>query len=92
MPVTKKVESAKEREMLGIAGPFERISQPGCFVFNRTGDLLRVPDDALLPGHSPAIDIVSKEPWLVTKIANDPYLPLGKARSLAADMDLYVNF
>ncbi len=92
MPATKKAETVKELEMLGIAGPFERISQPGCFVFNRTGDLLRVPEEALLPGHSPTLGVVSKEPWLVTKIANDPYLPLGKARTIAADMDLYVNF
>lgn len=93
MPATKRVESKTEsHEMLGISGPFERISQPGCFVFNRTGDLIRIPDDALVEGRSPTIDVVSNEPWLLTKISNDPYLPLRKARAVAADMDLQVNF
>ena len=93
MPVTKKTETAaKVSEMYPISGPFERISQPGCFVYNRTGDLFRIPEDALVEGRSPTIDIVSKEPWMVTKIADDPYLPLGAARARAADMDLFVNF
>jgi hypothetical protein len=93
MPATKKAETLTEGlEMHGISGPFERISQPGCFVVNKTGDLIRIPDDALVEGRSPTIDIVSREPWFVTKISSDPYLPLRKARAVAADMDLHVNF
>ncbi len=93
MPATKKAETHTEGlEMLGISGPFERISQPGCFVLNRTGDLVRIPDDALVEGRSPTIDVVSREPWHMTKISNDPYLPLRKARAVAADMDLQINF
>jgi hypothetical protein len=94
MPATKKMDSSttREREQLPIAGPFRRISEPGCFVINHTGDLLRVPDDAVELGRSPTIDIVSKNPWMVTKISNDPYLPLRSARMLAADLDLYINF
>ena len=93
MPATKKAEhKTRELEMHAISGPFERIGLPGCFVLNRTGDLLRVPDDALVEGRSPTIDIVSNEPWMVTKISDDPYLPLRAARALAADMDLHVNF
>ena len=76
----------------GVRGPFEKISAAGCFVLNRTGDLLRVPEDALQPRRSPAMDIVSKDSWLVTRLSTDPYLPLNKARALAADMDLLVNF
>lgn len=93
MPATKRVEThAESHEMLSISGPFDRISQPGCFVFNKTGDLVRIPDDALVEGRSPTIDVVSNEPWLMTKISSDPYLPLGKARAVAADMDLQINF
>ena len=94
MPATKKMETSvtKEREMMPIAGPFRRIGEPGLFVVNHTGDLLRVPEDAVELGRSPTIDIVSKNDWLVTKISNDPYLPLRTARMLAADLDLYINF
>ena len=93
MPATKKAQSSiHEKESIGIYGPFQRISEPGCFVLNATGDLMRVPEEALEAGRSPTIDIVSKTPWLVTKISNDPYLPLGGARARAADLDLTVNF
>ena len=76
----------------GVCGPFQKITFPGCFIVKRTGELLRIPEDALAPGRSPTMDIVSKEPWMVTKISSDPYLPLNKARAVAADMDLFVNF
>ena len=85
-----KTESPQFAE--GVCGPFEKITFPGCFVLNRTGDLFRVSEEALAAGHSPTIDIVSKDAWLVTKISSDPYLPLNKARTIAADMDLFVNF
>jgi hypothetical protein len=77
---------------LGRIEPFDQISSPGCYILKQTGTLLRVPPDALLPGRSPAIDVVSKDQWLVTKISSDPYMVLSKARSVAADLDLPVNF
>ena len=72
--------------------PFEQISTPGCYILKQTGTLLRVPPDALEDGRSPAINVVSKDRWLVTKISSDPYLALSKARAVAADFDLPVNF
>jgi hypothetical protein len=72
--------------------PFEQISTPGCYILKQTGTLLRVPPDALENGQSPAMNVVSKDRWLVTKISSDPYLPLGRARAVAADCDLPVNF
>ena len=58
----------------------------------QTGTLLRIPPDALIPGRSPAIDVVSKDQWFVAKISSDPYITLSKARAVAADLDLPVNF
>ncbi len=76
----------------GRTEPFEQISTPGCYILKQTGTLLRVPPDALENGRSPAINVVSKDRWLVTKISSDPYLPLSRARAVAADFDLPVNF
>jgi len=76
----------------GRIEPFEEISSPGCYILKQTGTLLRVPPDALVPGRSPAIDVVSKDQWFVAKISNDPYMVLSKARLVAADLDLPVNF
>jgi hypothetical protein len=84
--------SAQSHAGSGTTEPFDQISIPGCYVLNRTGELLRVPDDALAPGRSPVLDVVSSNQWLVTRISTNPYLTLSKARSIAADMDLGVNF
>ena len=92
MPTKTTVENPVATHYdLGISGPFKKIGLPGCFVL-QTGDLLRVPEDALAAGRSPTLDIVSNQPWTVTKISADPYLPVSAARAIAADMDLRINF
>jgi hypothetical protein len=77
---------------LGRIEPFEQISTPGCYILRQTGTLLRVPRDSVVHGRSPAINVVSKDQWLVAKISSDPYMVLSKARAVAADLDLPVNF
>ena len=76
----------------GTQVPFESISEPGCYIFNWSGHLLRVPEDGVKPGRSPLLTIASAETLFVTKISNNPYVPLSKARMLAADCDVTVNF
>jgi len=71
---------------------FDQVDSPGVYIENRRGTLLRIPADSLIPGRSPAIEVISDEPWLVTKISEDPFLPLTKARMIAADLDLQVHF
>lgn len=93
MPKTRNSEiPASAHSGSGGTEPFDQISIPGCYVLNSTGELLRVPDDALAPGRSPVLDVVSKNQWFVTRISTNPYVTLSKARSIAADMDLAVNF
>lgn len=71
---------------------FGEINEPGCYVCNTTGFLYRIPQDGLVGGRSPVIEIVAKAPAMVTRISDDPWLPISKARQLAADIDLYLNF
>lgn len=71
---------------------FSQISSPGLYVETRTGTLLRVPSDGVAPSRSPVISVVGKDPWIVTKISQDPFLPITKARMIAADLDLPVDF
>jgi hypothetical protein len=91
MPPAPKIEGY-ETKALGAQIPFEAITQPGCYLSNWTGHLIRVPDDGLKAGRSPVIDIRGKEAMFVTKLSDDPYLTLTKARMIAADLDLSVNF
>ncbi len=71
---------------------FEGICEPGTYFSNWSGHLIRVPEDGVKPGRSPIIEIRGKEPMIVTKLSDDPFLTLTKARMLAADLDLEVNF
>ncbi len=74
-----------------VTVPFGEISQPGIYVTQR-GEMFRVPPESLAEGHSPLLDWTCKEGNLVTRITEDPYTPISKARQLAADADLFVNF
>ena len=71
---------------------FDCIQEPGCYVCNWSGHLLRVPDDGVAPGRSPLLNIVGPEPLFVTKIADNPYITITKAKLLASNGDLNVNF
>jgi hypothetical protein len=72
--------------------PFSEIQEPGAYVSNQTGHLVRVPEDAIKPDRTPLIDLVASEPLLFTKISDNPFISLTKARLLTCDMDLLVNF
>ena len=76
----------------GTTVPFASISEPGCYVCNWSGHLLRVPEDGVAPGRSPLINIVGCEPLFVTKISDNPFIPVTKARLLACNCDCNVNF
>lgn len=75
-----------------VTVPFNNIADPGCYYGHETGWLYRIPNDILAMGHSPLVNIVSNEEHLVTKIAEDPWLPLNKAREICSNADFAVNF
>lgn len=72
--------------------PFSEIREPGAYVSNLTGHLVRIPEDAVKPNRTPVIDLVSAEPLLFSKISDNPYISITKARMLACDFDLPVQF
>lgn len=87
---TRNAESANWG--FGTQIPFEAINEPGCYVCNWSGHLVRVPEDAVKMGRSPLLSIKGTEPLFVTRLSADPYVPVSKARMLAADCDVTVNF
>ena len=90
-PTTKR-DWEHSIEGFGKQVPFEGINEPGCYVSNWGGHLLRIPVDAIKPGNAPVLEIVGQETLFTTKICNDPFVPVSKARQLAADCDVPVNF
>ena len=91
-PATMTQQSEHMIPGFGKQIPFEAINEPGCYICTWSGHLLRVPEDSIKPGRSPMLDLVGTTPLFVTKISNDPFVPASKARLLAAQCDVQVNF
>ena len=79
-------------ENYGSVFRFENINEPGTYICQWNGHLLRVPEDGIAVGRSPMVNIVGPEPLYCTKINENPWIPVSKARMLAANFDLNVNF
>ena len=92
MTTTKRVHQETPGVKVRAQFPFGDVNEPGCYLSNWSGHLIRIPEDALLPGRSPAVEIIGRDPMIVTKISDDPYMTITKARLMAADLDLEVNF
>ena len=76
----------------GTTIPFEGINAPGCYICNWSGHLVRVPEDGVAPGRSPMLNIIGSEQLFVTKISDNPFITLTKARLVASNFDCAVNF
>ncbi|MFQ6009338.1 MAG: hypothetical protein ACE5K8_10370 [Candidatus Zixiibacteriota bacterium] len=75
-----------------VTVPFNEITEPGAYYFHPTGWLYRVPGDSLSLGHSPLMNICSTDECYVTKISDDPWIPVNKAREICSNWDFCVNF
>lgn len=84
---TSENRSSRLQEM-----SWNEIQRPGSYLICGSGDLVRVPQDALAPGHSPLITITSTGETRVAKLSDNPAEPISVLRSFAADNDYYVNF
>jgi hypothetical protein len=70
---------------------WEELTQPGAYVEEETGDLFRVPQDALVRA-SPIITKVSYDESLLLRVSDDPSVPLLTARMIAEDHNIAPNF
>lgn len=71
---------------------FNEISEPGTYIFEDTGSLLRIGPEALVKGHSPLISITCRRGKPCVQIWQDDTIPIEKARHVAANLGLPVNF
>jgi len=92
MSTTYYQGSASPGSALGQQVPLSAVRDPGAYLCNWSGHLLRVVPDALTPGRSPSMMITGGEPLMITMLSADPFLGLSDARRLAAQCDLNVNF
>ena len=89
---TQNASTAENTTAAGTRVQFDCIQDPGCYICNWSGHLLRVPEDGVAPGRSPLINMVGCDPLYVTKISDNPFITLTKARMIASNFDISVNF
>jgi hypothetical protein len=71
---------------------WDDLTHPGFYVSRLTGNGYRVPAEALIKGASPVIEQVSARPSRLVRLSENPFIPLIKARNLAANCDIEPNF
>ena len=89
------MESQITERKISAAHPevsWEDLETPGFYISRTTGNGYRVPAEALIKGASPVIGQVSAQPSRLVKLSDNPFIPLIKARNLAANHNIEPNF
>ncbi len=68
------------------------LSEPGAYVEMGSGDLYRIPKEALIHGASPVIRKESLGASRLVKLSGDPFITTFEARMLAAEHNVKPNF
>lgn len=84
-------EQVERRGQL-IETSWDQLDSPGAYVELETGDLYRVPQEAVVQGASPIIQKVSHTTARLVRVSEDPYCPILRARVVAANNNIEPNF
>src|SRR5216117_1287096 len=71
---------------------WEEITEPGAYVERGTGDLYRIPKEALISGTFPVIHKQSAGGSRLTRVSKDPFLTTLEARLRCAQHNIEPNF
>ncbi len=71
---------------------WEALTDPGAYVERGSGDLYRIPKEALIPGASPIIHKESLGASRLVKISNNPFVTSLEARLRCAQHNIDPNF
>jgi hypothetical protein len=68
------------------------VSDPGAYVEIGSGDLYRIPKEALIPGSSPVIRKESAGASRLVQLSPNPFITTLQARMLACEHNIEPNF
>ena len=71
---------------------WEDLSEPGAYVEPGSGDLYRIPKEALIPGGSPIIHKESVGASRLVQISRNPFVTTLEARLRCAQHNIEPNF
>ena len=71
---------------------WDELNEPGAYVERGTGDLYRVPQEAIIPGGSPIIHKESMGASRLVQISKNPFVTSLEARLRCAQHNIEPNF
>jgi hypothetical protein len=71
---------------------WEDVHEPGAYVEMGTGDLYRIPKEALIPSGSLVIRKESSAASRLAQLSKNPFIPTRQARLLACEHNIEPNF
>jgi hypothetical protein len=71
---------------------WEDIREPGTYVERGTGDLYRIPKEALIQGASPVVVKESRGASVLVQISKNPFVTTLEARLTCAQHNIQPNF
>jgi hypothetical protein len=71
---------------------WEDVNEPGAYVEIGSGDLYRIPKEALIPGSSPVIRKESAGASRLVRLSGNPFITTLQARMLACEHNVEPNF
>jgi len=87
---TKSVQPQQRFTLAEVA--WGELNEPGAYVERGTGDLYRVPQEALIPGGSPIIHKESMGGSRLVQISRNPFVTTLEARLSCAQLNIEPNF
>ena len=84
------VEAQKRTKLLELS--WQDINEPGAYVEVGTGDLFRIPKEALIAGSSPLIRKESAGASRLMQISPNPFITTFEARMVCAEHNVAPNF
>lgn len=87
---TKSVEPQQRRSLPEVT--WESLNDPGAYVERGSGDLYRIPKEALIPGSSPIIHKESLGASRLVQISGNPFVTTLEARLRCAQHNIEPNF
>ena len=87
---TRSVEPQQRSSLAEVV--WEELNEPGAYVERGTGDLYRIPKEALIPGSSPIIHKESAGASRLVQVSKNPFVTTLEARLRCAQHNIEPNF
>lgn len=90
MAVNLSIEPQQRTRLLEVC--WQDLSQPGAYVELGSGDLYRIPKEALIQGASPLIRKESSGASVLVQVSRNPFVTTLEARMICAEHNIVPKF